>query len=190
MHIVYQAHRGRCAYCGYPLSSRNRRASNALFFSFYVPLDRGGSVELDNILPTCKLHINGGQPLRGIRERIPDINTIADLIDVMVKTRLELPESEHPHLLLYKLDKVKKMLNILFEDVVTNMRYRPPKDWVPEQYTIIMEDDNTIPDEIDNLVKAEDEPTKEEAKKQIAERVKQIAVTGKYKIIRNMHDDD
>ncbi|MHA2067344.1 MAG: HNH endonuclease [Candidatus Thorarchaeota archaeon] len=82
---AYDRSGGRCAYCGVPLVVRGWKRENSLRVMLYQPLKAGGKICRENLIAVCthceKRH--GPLPKRSL-ERIPNVNTIADLIDRLI----------------------------------------------------------------------------------------------------------
>ena len=86
------------------------------------------------------------------------------------------------------LKRLKIMINLKLSDIAQNMRYKSFIDWIPEEYTIIEEDKNSIPDIIETMTEGACEGNEDalaSGEEEITQQVKQTMVTKKYRIIRN-----
>lgn len=190
-HAVYQAHKGLCAFCGIGLNVREFLGSNSLRLKFYIPTEYGGDRTVKNLVPVC-LDCDGKyRPVKEPREDIPDLNTVADLIEALTKAVIHAEESiDKPDFgaLTKKVRRIKRLLNLKIEEIAATMRYKPFKDWAPESYVIIQEENNSIPDLVEQVTKGArqgDEDALSSAKDRITEQVKQTVSTRQYKIVRN-----
>lgn len=179
---VFQKWKGRCVFCGIPLLVRARTTGAALGFQFYTPLSCGGRPTIDNVVPTCtgcrKFYRTTRQP----REELFNVNTFADLTEQLI---LELQQhKQHKG----RITRIKRMMNQSLEDMVNNMRYKTYPDQAPEEFELLVEDKNTLPEEIEGLTKAlkeDNKPSVDKEKDRVTDRVKQIITSKQYKVIVN-----
>ena len=172
---IYDKYQGKCVVCGLNLNVREITGINALTFSYYIPLEFGGSPGIENVVQTCLPHAKNYRATRTLREDIVDLNTIADVIERLI-TAVREGDRETAR-------RLKVMLNIKFEDMALSMRYKVHPNQIPEGFQVLEEEVNTIPDQIEELVEATEEevPAKKE---EITDNLKQIVATKQYKIIR------
>jgi hypothetical protein len=174
----------RCVYCGVALNRRSRQY-NGLNPVFYIPIDRGGPIEIDNLVFACSPCAHKYRPQRELRDAIPDINTFADYVEVLTKSvheKMDAEKDEDAELVLIlneKIRRIKRLLNIQLEDIALSLKYKPFKDWIPERFQEVREDDTDAPTLIERVA---ENPTKEN-KEALTEGVKQIVSTGQYRII-------
>jgi len=159
-HDIFKKHNGRCVYCGEPLQVRLQGAVNSLNFVFYIPIEFSGLNEVNNIIPVCPTHVDNSNPNKQFLEDIPDINSIADIIEVLVYCKqqsLVLQQAKNPEYfpVVEKLKRVKRLLNFKIQEFALSMRYKTFTDWVPSQYELIQEDHNTIADLVEIAVSAD-----------------------------------
>lgn len=173
---------GTCAFCGLPLVIKYRKGWNALNFIYYIPLKLVKSIDPKLIIPVCEEHKEANDKY-GLREDIPDINSFSDLIVVLVQTILlekENPSVENRG----KIGRIKRLLNLKLEDIALCLRYKPFKDWVPDNYEVVTEGENALPDlveKVTNQIVSGDEP---KAQEEITQCVKQLVTTKKYQVLR------
>lgn len=138
---------------------------------FLIPLIAGGAIDTDNIVPTCGTCKNRYRPSKTPREDILDINTIADYIEHLVRAVKDGQDRE-------RVLRIKRTINAKLEQLAINMRYKTFSGDTPEEMVGIVDEVNSIPDIIEEMVETE------EAKPKLNEAVKQINHTGEYRIIR------
>ena len=180
---IYHAWDGKCAMCGIPLNVKEHRGINALHLLPYIPLHIKGIIELNNIVPTCRRHYEAGTAKRYLRQDIPDLNTVADLIELILqgtilKNKYREEKSSNFFPMEEKVYRLKQLLNLRMEEFATCLQYKPFKDWHPDNYEMLEDGKNTIGDLVEKIV---DKP---EAKEEIVERLKQLATTKQYNIVR------
>ena len=189
---IYQKNNGRCVYCGLPLQPSRLGQSNSLNFIFYIPIEFTGMNEYNNIIPVCPYHAEMLTPNKQFLEDIPDINSIADIIEVLVKCKLdsiEFQKTQNPEYfpVVEKLKRLKRLLNFKIQEFALSMRYKTFVDWIPSQYELIQEDHNTIADLVEIVVDA-DVDSMGKIKNKITKQLKQIVTTKTYNIIRDNKD--
>jgi len=188
---VFGAYKGRCAYCGRPLNIAITYGDSKLMMIYYIPLERGGTTHHWNIVPVCPEHRKTGIRKQELREDIPDINTFADYISVLIESIIEFKENPTAPMA-EKIRRLKRVLNFSLDEIAISMRYKPFVDWLPEQFEILIEDENTIPDRVEKLIEhtvdKEPEDVLSSDRKSITEAVKQTIVTKQYTFIRNQDD--
>lgn len=183
---AFLAYKGTCAYCGIPLNVRNRTGWNSLHFTFYVPIKlQGKKIRPELLLPVCEAHLkNSIKP--GLREDIPDLNTFSDLIVVLIKSIVSENElsSELKILMQEKINRIKRLLNFKLEDIALSMRYKPFRDWNPEEFELVVEGDNSFPDLVQKVTEEVIDKGTEETKEEVTECIKQILTAKQYKVVR------
>jgi len=188
---IWKQHQGRCVFCGLQLNSGEYNTPNGCHLIPYTPFEVGGTTEIWNIViacTSCKKNYGGS---KGVREDIPDLNTFADMISALIKTTLEKKEAtdlDKYKLLENKISRLKIMLNLKLTDIAQNMRYKAFVDWMPEEFTIIEENKNSIPDIIENMTEGAcggNEDALASGEEEITQQIKQTMITKKYKIIRD-----
>jgi hypothetical protein len=191
---VYKKFNGRCAFCDLPLNVRESQGTNALQLIFYTPIKFGGAIDPENIVPTCTVHAEQYRDVRETREDIPDINTFADVIEQLIKA-----VSAREHILreggegvgpiVEKIRRIKVYLNMKFEDLGVALRYKPFKDWIPENFEMLEEGMNTIPDIVAKATTSHEEGASiDNEKHEITEKIKQTVTTRQYKVVRRQRD--
>jgi hypothetical protein len=80
VHYAFTRDRGKCRFCGRNLTVIGRKP-HSVHFTLYIPCKAGGKIDKYNLVSTCKgCKVKHKPPFR-IKSRIPNVNTIADLID-------------------------------------------------------------------------------------------------------------
>ncbi len=189
---LYKKYNGRCVYCGLPLQVRLQGAANSLNFIFYIPIEFTGKNDIDNIVIVCPTHAESFSPNKQFLEDIPDIDTVADIIECIIDTKLKMIEAskiKDPEffLLQEKIKRLKRLLNLRIQEFALSMRYKSFRDWIPSKYEIIQEDHNSFGDLVEISVGA-DEDYMGEVKAKITNQLKQIATTKSYTIIRDTNE--
>jgi len=197
-HEIYQKYGGKCVYCGTPLNIRAEKTLNALHFRYYTALEHNGAIHKDNVVTVCTECEGKYKPTQTRREDIPDIDSFADTIQILIETVVKaeaqrIEQNPEYVVTVEKIRRIKFMLNLKMEDIATNMRYKPFKDWMPSQYEIIEENNNSFPDLIEkqskNVAGVEDLDALDSGRERIVEQTKQIISTKQYKVIRNTVDE-
>ena len=147
---VFHQYGGKCAYCGIPLVPRGKK-ENSLRLTLYVPLRYGGQVEIGNLLPVCvDCRDKNNIPPKRMMDRLPNVNTIADLVDRLIvevhklawfenKKREEHQKDFPDRDLIVEWDAssrdccelrsmLKRELNLAIEEAVVALRYVPRKE--------------------------------------------------------------
>lgn len=178
VNMLWRKFNGRCAFCGISLDIRANVGPNASRFTFYTPLKYGGEVKQDNIVLACSKCAERYTPRREMREEIPDLNTLGDTIEQFIRAIYEDRERANKATR-EKVQRIKRYINLQIEELAVNMRYKTFKDWAPDEFIMLFEGENTIPDIVEKMI---DEP--EEAKKEMEQSWKQIMTTKQYKILK------
>lgn len=170
---VYAKYKGACAFCGYPLRS-HKRGSDGLVLMFYQPLKYGGEVSRDNLIPVCCRCKDRQSPSPRPIERVPNVNTIADLIDRLIvevhklayfenKKREEHAKEQPDKDKIVEWDNksrdccelrsiLKRKLNTAFEEFVCTMQYAPRAEARTFRAPQVIEGRTTVADSIDAMV--------------------------------------
>ncbi len=173
----YKEYKGSCAFCGINLLVAESNSSHALRYSFYIPLEVGGVIDTFNIVPCCPSHKEENDRKIAIRDHIPDIDTLGDLIHILIETVLENRETPTPELK-EKLRRIKRTINSELNNIVVTARYSYLEDWAPEEMSLLVEEKNTLPDLVEKIVEEKD------TKESIQKLTGQMLTTKQYKIIR------
>lgn len=172
----FKEYRGRCAFCGVPLqAARSSDVDLKLHYMFYTPLDLGGSVNISNVVPVCYTHKQKFLPIKKRRLVIPDYNSVPDLIEKLIEFKLDEREAPDKDTRI-KIKAVKREINFQLEEIANHMRYLTFSDWQPENFVIFHEDEDSIPDVIEDMI---DSPKEKEVLK---ENIKQVLWTKDYKV--------
>lgn len=155
---------GRCVYCGIALHYSVRFRFMAASVVFDLPLKKGGLVEQDNIVLVCPYHKERYGASKPLRERIPDINTFADLVEQLFRS-VSNDESRE------KIRMIKHEIDCILEDIAIHGQYRV----FNEDRPAIIERDNLISNILDKMAKGED------VHNELVDRIKTIHVSGSYK---------
>jgi hypothetical protein len=76
-----------------------------------------------------------------------------------------------------------------FEDLGVALRYKPFKDWIPENFEMLEEGMNTIPDIVAKATTSHEEGASiDNEKHEITEKIKQTVTTRQYKVVRRQRD--
>ena len=171
----FQRYKGRCVYCDKPLSYLGRKSLNSARLAFYVPLNVGGKVREDNLIVVCFECMDNYRSTRKMREDIVGLDTFADTCEALF---IAVSTSECDAVV----SRLKHKLNSRLSDVATCMRYITMSDWTPADTHLVVEDENTIGDRLEQMAKGED------VKDEITQDMKQIVSTKKYRIIRKQDE--
>lgn len=192
---LYQRFNGRCVYCGLPLNVNAEAAVNSLNYKLYIPLEYNGVIDMDNVVIVCNTHADKYRPVKPPREDIPNVNTLADLIHVLIEETFKLEQmknTEFHSLILEKIRRIKIELNKTMEDIAVNMRYKTYADWQTSYYEIIEEDKNTLADLVQEQTKkvasGEPQDVVDSTREKIVNQTKQMATSKQYRIIRNTEE--
>lgn len=191
--FIYAKYNGACAFCGYPLRS-HKRGTDGLAFMFYQPLKYGGEISRDNLIPVCPRCKERQSPSPRPLERIPNVNTIADLVDRLVvevhklawlenRKRDEHAKESPDRDKIVEWDNksrdccemrsiLKRELNTAIEEFVHTMQYSPKQEARTFRAPKMIEDKSTIADMVADMatnnavcVVNENTPESEEAQK-------------------------
>lgn len=187
---IFNVYHGRCVFCGRPLLPKQTKldSEDTLHMIFYIPLERGGQPTLENIVPVCPFHHRKRSRKQELREEIPDLNTFADHLHVLIESIVEFKERP-TRPLVEKIKRIKRLINFDIDEIAINMRYKPFEDWLPERFEMLVEDHNTLPERIEKLtadtLDKEPEEVLQSDKDRITDVAKQMVVTGQYGFVRN-----
>lgn len=177
---VWQRDKGRCVFCGVGLVKGPKAGGRTPCLAFDFPLAHGGKVEVDNIILVCRIHKDKYEPRRKPRERIPDVDNFANLVEQMVISIIEresLIEKKDPEAF-SKIEKVRRLreeIDVLLEDIAVHSRYRTMfKEDTPEHFRHYREGD-TLGKDIENLSLGIGDS------KEISEKLKQLVCTKVYR---------
>jgi len=164
---VYAKYGGSCAFCGYALRS-HKRGTDSLTLMFYQPLKYGGAIDRENLIPVCRRCKYQQSPKPRPKERIPDLNTIPDLIERLV---VAVKYGEEPS----TIKTIKQEINVAIEEFVTTLTYK-----VKPYHSIkaIVNGENSVADVIEKLIGSPDK-----AKEELKQTLNVIMETKSYKII-------
>lgn len=171
----FMNYKGRCAFCNKALSYLGRESHTSARLMWYVPLDVGGEARPDNLVVVCAECKHGYRTTRKLREDTQGLDSFADVCVELYRAVLEKKGRK-------TIDRLKARLNIRLADVATCMRYVIDVDTEPEEPETLIEGVNTIPDMLEEL--ADGLYSEEEQTKRITNRVKKMAKTKQYRIIR------
>lgn len=192
MREVWNRDKGRCRFCGCVLHIKDAVGASALFFKLYIPQEFGGKRELWNVVLCCRDDYEGYRAAKTVLgEDIPDVNTFADLTEQLIKATIkkQTAKPEVSILLDEKIRRLKIMINDQLTDVAATMRYKPFKDWIPEDFELVVEGENTIPDIVEEITEAaceENADAVSSGKEKFTDSIKQVQTTKQYKIVKNV----
>jgi hypothetical protein len=168
-------YQGACAFCGYFLKPYGKgQAENTLHFTMYCPLDGGGKIEKENLLPVCVKCKKGSKPPpRRAFQRVEGYNTVADLIVLLMDAVLDGQEEIIPIL--------KRELNQALTEFALNLRYAPAKSETQNPVPVIVMGQNTLSDWIE---KNQNVIRDRESWAEISELFRSIRVMRKYEPVR------
>lgn len=180
---VFHRDRGRCRMCGLRLGIEGA-ISYYVAFSFFVPLTNGGSILPYNLIlicTDCKKH-RRPPPATDLLVRIPDHNTIADLIEKVAAETCRMEKGIGSKI---KLRAFKRQLNTIIEESLDMLCYRCVDDThYKEEHPRFIEDQNTIADQVEGIADAtnhaEDTTDKKE---QLANDVEGMLIEQRYRIL-------
>lgn len=173
----FQKYKGRCVYCDKALSYLGRKAPNSARLMFYVPLNVGGKVTLDNLIVACVPCKQEYTSLRKVREDVLGLDSFGDTCEALFKAVRDGANEE-------TILKLKCRINHRLTDIATCMRYVTTSDWIPNAMRLVIEGENTIGDRLEDMAKGED------VKDEITQDVKQIVTSKQYKIIRKQGNEE
>ena len=198
MEKVFLRFGGRCAYYGTPLLLQTM-GKYALHFKFYSPPEFCGYSDIDNIVTVCDNHTKFSNiGISSAREDIPDINTFGDVFEQLIRAVITVEKYKadaDPALAatMEKVVRIKRFVNMKLEELALNMRYKPFSDWIPDQFEIIQEENNSFPDLIEKTVLgALDNPDENVVRSDVdalTNQIKQITTEKKYRVVRQ-HEED
>jgi len=170
---VYAKYKGACAFCGYPLRS-HKRGTDGLVLMFYQPLKYGGQISRDNLIPVCPRCKDHQTPAPRLVERIPNVNTVADIIDRLIvevhklayfenQKRIEHGKEQADAQKIAEWDNksrdccelrsiLKRELNTAIEEFVCTMQYTSRAEARTFRAPQMIEGRTTIADTIDGMV--------------------------------------
>lgn len=180
---AFERHHGACAYCGYTLIPRGTKA-NSVHFMMYIPKQMGGKAEVDNLIPVCNRCKAKHSPVkRRPIERIPNVNTVADIIDRLIvevhklawfeNKKREEHAKENPDV--HKIAEwdnlsrdccelrsiLKRELNVAVGEFVSTLVYAPSQEARTFSPPKVVEDDNTVADIVSDMAMESAEHTLE-----------------------------
>lgn len=165
---VYTEYKGACAFCGILTTAKFNYKYTGAHFRFEMPLTKGGDITTDNIVLVCATHKKEYGTHKRARERIPDVDSFADLTEALIRAVQNGEGWE-------KIRRIKHEMNTVLEEIAIHSRYmvfnedRPTKIRTPKR-------DNSIADAIEKLAAGED------TKQEITDGLKTIHVTQKYEV--------
>lgn len=165
---VYTKYKGACAFCGILTTAKFQYRYTGANFRFEMPIEKGGGISIDNLVLVCATHRDKYRPHHRSRERIPDVDSFADLTEALIRAVHNGDGWE-------KIRRIKHEMNTVLEEIAIHSRYmvfnedRPTKISTPKR-------DNSIADAIEKLAAGED------TKQDITDGLKTIHVTQKYEV--------
>ena len=158
---------------------------------FYVPLEFGGSSDLDNIVCVCSAHINLTSPAKPVRQPLPDLNTFADLVELLIQSLIQAKEFKDQKNTDYfplkeKIQRIKRLLNAEMETIAMSFRYKPFLDFDPENHEYIVEGSNSLADlvTLGTLANIDgDSESSEKVKEKLKNQLHNAVATKTYKIM-------
>lgn len=180
---VFDKYRGRCSCCGYPVVPQGTK-ENSVHFMLYIPHQAGGRAERENLVPVCtRCRKRHGPAVQRPRERIPNVNTIGDLVDRLIvevhklawfenKKREEHAKPEPNVQQIAEWDNLsrdccelrsilKKELNAAVSEFVTTLAYAPSQEARTFRPPKVVEDENTVADIVSDMAMESAEHTLE-----------------------------
>lgn len=138
----YDEYRGYCSYCGLALVSDGQRLNTAHFI-FRIPLEVGGSVHYENILPVCWRCSRERKPKRPPERPIFEFNAFSDLIVQLVTSVVSNDQD--------RTQFFKIQLEHSFSDFIDSLFYKPVG--LPPKEVNRFEGENSISDVVEGLTK-------------------------------------
>jgi hypothetical protein len=172
----FHKYKGRCVYCDTRLSYLGRMSIYSARLAFYVPLKVGGEARPDNLIVVCARCKHDYRSTRKLRTDTTGLDAFADLCEALFLA-VKHDASEEVR------NNLKNRLNLKLTDVATCMRYATKGGWVPSKFDKVVEQVNTIGEQLEQLAKDED------VKADITQTVQQVVTTKQYKIMRNQDDE-
>ena len=166
---VFAAYKGLCAYCKAPLMLGDNFKLGGAHFSFEIPLVQGGEVAPSNVVPVCYAHKLRYNNLKSKRERVPDLDTFADLIEVLIES------VSYEYKDIGKIRILKSEINSILEEIALHGHYKHYKEDLPKKPQHFI-NTNTVADIIEKM------KTGEKTKEDLIESIKTITSTGQYRI--------
>jgi hypothetical protein len=155
LQAVFDNHRGRCRNCGVKLINRKitYRHSVGLTarFEFFKPLKRGGKISRDNLILVCLSCKDEYKLPQRMLKRIPEVNTIADLIErLMIETHKAQQSDVHKNIV----TALKRELNAAITEMVDSLHYSSLKDSPELDPPEFLEEESTLADTMENMAKS------------------------------------
>lgn len=165
--LIYDRHKGRCAYCGLELIVRGRR-ENSSHFMFHIPIKAKGKVTRENCILVCRrCKYEQSPPPRGPMARIEGYNSIPDiiqqLVDAVVQKRYD------------AVTALKQELNSAISEFVLRLQYSPIAAKKP---CPIVEGINSVADLVEQAVE-------EDVTDKLDEVLGTINTTRQYRVLRD-----
>lgn len=218
LRAAFDRTKGRCSYCGVvlkatgTLESRTQTLSPTARFMLYYPLETCGKISRENLIAVCgKCKADHIPESPYIRKRVPNVDTLADLIDRLIvevhklawfeNKKREEHAKENPDVeLIAQWDNssrdccelrsiLKREINNCVKEFVRTLSYYV----APETRTFrppVVEDDNTVADEISKLCEESaeaavaGEPKRADDLSGLKESLKRIEDSHTYDILR------
>jgi hypothetical protein len=165
---VYTYYKGACAFCGLPTTVEYKYKYTGSYFIFEVPLEKGGAVDVNNLVLVCTVHKEQYKPHKRLRERIPDVDSFADLTEALIRAVHNGDGWE-------KIRRIKHEMNTILEELAIHSRYTVFNEDRPIRIRTAKRD-NSVADLIERFAKGED------TKQDITDGLKTIHITQKYEV--------
>jgi hypothetical protein len=175
---VYDNYGGRCVYCGIPLTPKGIVAQNSARFKFYIPLDKGGPITLDNIVLVCARHKTKYAIRKRPLERIPSVDCFSDLIErlteAVIARRIAIETDKPVKYWDNLVHRLKSEIDILLADLAVFSMYKTFADEQPKQTWRFREGENTVSEQIQKVINED-----------LNDSLKQILTFGVYDALRS-----
>ena len=179
--FAYHRYNGKCAFCGQGVQmGMVTPGPFQVKFIPITPFSKGGQANSDNLYPVCWFHYKRYLPRRKAMERVPGVDSLADLIVALSKTvklreNLRVQGKGDEYLIQTdKIDRLKSEINSLFEEVAVYFQYRIFSEEMPRKVEPRIEGENSLAD----LIEKEDT-------EEIVDGLKEIHYTGRYRLSNN-----
>ncbi len=145
---IFDRAKGRCRECGYPLTLQGQTVCQEARFQFIKPLKNGGAVIRENLMLVCSKCKDTFRCPERMLKRIPEVNTIADLIErLMVETHRAQIDPLHRSIV----SALKRDLNSAIEEAMDMLHYRPLVTSLKFDPPVFVENKNTLADTMEKL---------------------------------------
>ena len=133
-----------------------------------MPLEKGVTVDINNLILSCAVHKDQYQPHKRLRERIPNVDSFGDLMEALFRAVENKEGWEITR-------RIKHEMNTILEEIAVHSRYMIYKEDRPIRIRTSKKDES-IPDLIEKFAKSQN------SKEDVVDALKTIHVVKTYKV--------